>query len=182
MLKITLDGIAYDAAPEVVNALTKANASLAAMQVSLDSATTKHTADLSAVQAKLDAATADLKVAKDGADGEAARLDAAVTERLSLIASAADYVKADDMAGKSARQIKEAVIVAKYPDFKADGKDDAYIQARFDGIIEARSDEKAKDVTGALRKDRSADPDSLSKARTDAFSDLVNMHKTQKEG
>ena len=182
MHKIRIDGIEYDAAPEVVNALTKANGSLATLQAKLDQADADHKAAISTLQGKLDTAEADLKTAKTAAEGEAARIDSAVAARLELLEVASRFVKADSLTGKSDRDVRVAVITSKYADFKADGRDDAYIAARFDGVVEAAPADKAKDVSAALgvKRDGGDVPDST-KARNDALESILNMHKTKED-
>lgn len=183
MHKIRIDGIEYEAAPEVVNALTKANGNLATTQAKLDAAEADHAKALSTLQAKLDTAEADLKTAKDAANGEAARIDAAVTARLELLEVASQFVKADSLVGKSDRDVRVAVITSKYADFKADGRDDAYIAARFDGVVEGHTADVAKGASAALgvKRDGKDAVTETAKARNDALEAILNMHKTKED-
>lgn len=179
MSKIRIDGIEYDAAPEVVNAMSRAEAKAADMQAKLDASEAAHVAAISEQQAKLDAATADLVAAKAKLDSEDARVAAAVKARLALVTVASGFVKAD-MADMPDRAIKEAVIATRYPDFKADGRDDVYIQARFDGVIESKTaDAATATVTKLADKRDGAVAGSADKARADAIAAIAAMHKTK---
>jgi hypothetical protein len=125
MAKITLDGIEYEAAPEVINALTKANQRA-------DSA--------EGVRDTLKAENATLK--NRNLDGE---VKAAVTARIALERKASVCLDGEDVSSLSDRELKSKVIVKQFPTIKLDGKSDDYVAACFDNAIElvekARGDE-----------------------------------------
>lgn len=182
--KVTLDGIEYDAAPEVANALSKANAradkaeaKLTETQTALDEQKTANsTLEAERDQLKEDAAKND--------DGEA--LQAAVKERLDIERIANKVLNADEKAkiGEMANiDLRKAVVMAKCPSANLDGKDDAYVIARFDGVVEMLDNDKTPaDQKRAMQEKRgdSQPNDDGEKARTDAFDAIKNAHK-QKE-
>ena len=114
---------------------------LDAQQARLDAANAK-VKDYDALQGRYDAQEAQLK--KMEADLEEAKkqqlsadeLDKKVEARVQLISSAKTLLgDSFDFAGKTDREIKEAVIIKSSPDFKGDGKSDDYINAFYDATI-----------------------------------------------
>jgi len=143
-MKIRLDGIEYEAAPEVINALDKAN-KRADEAESKENETKKQldavTAEKDGLQAKVDSHAAEIeKTRKDAAD----ILVTAVKSRVELLKTADDFHvdKADEMADK---EIKVAVIKSVRGDsFDLTDKSDAYIDAAFDlAKADKRSDAMA---------------------------------------
>jgi uncharacterized protein len=150
---VVLDGISYEAAPEVVNALGKARD------------------EAKALQARLDAAEKD---AKDAADKIAAerdtlkeRLDKAekvdvaglVRARVALETSARKILpetEHEKLDGMSDAEIRKAVVAAKWPELKLDDKSDAYIATRHEIAVEdvARVDADAQQRADALAAQR----------------------------
>lgn len=139
MEKVRIDGLEYEAAPEVVRYLDKLEA-----KVKADSA------DADKLQAKVDALEADLKAEKEGrAADEKARadeFDAKVKERIDLLDTAkkCKIEKADSM---SDIDIKKAVIESVRPGVKLDGKSEEYIAAAYDmakADAESRNDSMKK--------------------------------------
>ena len=64
-------------------------------------------------------------------------LDKQVEERVALITSAKQYLgDSFDFVGKTDRAIKEAVVAAVVPSFKADDKSDEYVNVAFDMAVE----------------------------------------------
>lgn len=181
MLKVNVDGIQYDAAPEVARALEKALADVG--RLAADAETVKAERDKAAGRA--DAAVADAAKAKADlaalvvahADGIAA----AVKARTALVSKAALVVKGD-MADKSDRQIMEAVVLAKHPDVKLDGKSDEYVEARFDAVVDAAATEdkagagRQLDKAAPISRRDSTAPDGV-KARADALHSVTDMWK-----
>jgi uncharacterized protein len=143
LAQVRLDGITYDAAPEVANALTKAQE--AVTQVRADAETTKAEMQkrIDGLQAQIDEAKAKL------AEVETQRGDAAVAEmvkaRVGLIATASRIVKdSADLASLSERAIMEAAIKVKHDSIDLTGKSDDYVRARFDSIVEGLGDDAAR--------------------------------------
>ena len=122
--KVKLDnGLVYDAAPEVCRELEKLRADASDTRTKLDTVQAK--AD--ALQAKVDAHEDALKVER-----EKGRADALA--RLELEATATKFKI--DHAGKTDREVKEAVIKAVRKDADLNGKSDVYIDAAFDMAVE----------------------------------------------
>ncbi len=187
-MKYRLDGIEYEAAPEIINALEKANARADAadgkaktLQTNLDTMT----AERDGLKAKVDAHPAELdKVRKDAADKQ----DAAVKARVELLDTAKTFRidKADEMADKD---IKIAVIKAVRGDsFDPKDKSDAYIEAAFDL---AKAD-KRLDATASQRKlvnplpgsqQRTDEgPKTANEARERMIEGLENAHRGEEGG
>lgn len=65
------------------------------------------------------------------------KIDEAVEEKLVLVTDAKPFLGDDfDFKGKSAREIKEAVIQSVNPDFKGDEKSDEYVDAFYDATVD----------------------------------------------
>ena len=126
-VKVKLDnGIEYDAAPEVAAELTKLRADALDSAKKLDSIPQLQ-ATIDGLQAKVDGIDELVKSAK-----ESGRLDAA--NRLALEANAAKFKI--DHAGKTDREVKEAVIKAVRKDADLSDKSDTYVDAAFDMALE----------------------------------------------
>ena len=120
---VQLDGIDYQTAPEVKNALEKVQESLKQATVNAD-----------AMQAKHDEALASLESYKKEFNADS--IAQAVEARVALMAEASKVVNLDGLQGKSEREIKEAVIKSKHADINLDGKSDDYVNARYDVVME----------------------------------------------
>lgn len=161
--KYSIDGIEYEAAPEVINLLNKetrrADAAMQkpavgekcpccgqimkgnmdasekqALQAAFDS-------EKSALQAKVDAALADKKTAEDALkklEGEIPTRAAAIAkDNADAFAVAQAVLPASEvqkLTGKDAAEVRKAVIMAKYPTIKLDGKDAAYMDGLFTAV------------------------------------------------
>ena len=127
MAKIKLDGAQEHEVPEAVKVhLDSLDAKVASLET-----------EKSALQAKADSASEELKSVKADAkakeDGFQAKVDAAVSARVELVATATKHgVKADG----SDAEIKGALIAKAFPTAKLDGKDEAYMAARLDAALE----------------------------------------------
>lgn len=145
MPKVTLDGIDYEAAPEVINALARARTDAATAKSEAETHKTdaqKAKATAEALQAKLDSAEAALKTEKE--KDHSATIAAAVKERVNLLAVAGKAKLSAEVAAKldsmSDMEIRKAVITAAQPTANLDGKGDVYITARFDSVVETLGD------------------------------------------
>lgn len=186
MAKIRLDGIEYEAAPEVINALNKetkradeAEGKVTEAQKRLDSVT----AEKDGLQAKVDGHPAVLeKVRNDAAETLAANVKA----RVDLIQTATGFRvdKAEDMTDQ---EIKIAVIKAVRGDsFDPAGKSEAYIDAAFDL---AKADKRNDAIADQRRKaaappGQRQDADELSAAerRQKMIDDQKNAYKGDNGG
>ncbi|MFC3227340.1 DUF2213 domain-containing protein [Marinibaculum pumilum] len=172
---VTLDGIDYEAAPEVANALAKAQARADEAEEKLKTVEPER----DQLKAKLDAATEELETLKKADHSEA--VAKAVAARIGLERAAAKVLPADTkLDGKTDREVMEAVILAKSPKANLDGQTDVYVQARFDAVIEGLPDGKAigeqrkaaaEKVTGEVKADAAEE------ARQKAQDEMANMWK-----
>lgn len=126
---IKLDGISYEAAPEVINALNKAQER--GDKAEADAAAAKSAADKD--KARADAADAEVKKTKDS-------IPALVKARASLERSAADILGKDAKLDGDDNSIMKQVIMKASPEAKLDGVSDDYLRARFDAAVESLGD------------------------------------------
>ncbi len=155
MKKINLDGIEYEAEEGVIKALKAEKARADAAEN--DACETKKSMDkkvadmekkvtefekrISELEAerdsakeKKDAAEAELeKVKADAADPK--HLDEAVKAKMELLHNA-EKAKVEVKEDMSDMDIKKAIITSQFPKANFDGKDDVYIQARYDSAVE----------------------------------------------
>lgn len=132
---ILVDGIpveATDAAATVIDTLSKR---LETANAATQRVMTEHTTVLAARDATISTLTAE----RDAARGQVltdAALDARVTERATLIASAKRIHDAD-YTGKSVADIRRIAVTAKLGDAKVAGKDATYVAVMFDCMLDA---------------------------------------------
>ena len=153
--KIKLDGIEYEAEESVIKALNAEKARADAAEN--DACETKKSMDkkvadfekkvtefekrISELEAERDSA----KEKKDAAEAELAKikadaadpthLDAAVKAKIELLHNA-EKAKVEVKEDMSDMDIKKAIITSQFPKANFDGKDDIYIQARYDSAVE----------------------------------------------
>ena len=150
MDKIHLDGADYQAEPQVIAAYNKAVDRADGLEKELEKARTdakeqldKLTAAKSTVEAERDSIKERLDAMENEMPG---KIEKAIKDRLELVgkATAAGVEVKADMADAD---IKKAVISKVFPSANLDGKDDAYIAARFDCACElsaTKGDEKSR--------------------------------------
>lgn len=179
MKKVNIDGIEYDAAPEVVNALAKANKRADTAEEALEKkedeleefkkeAKTKE----DAANGKLAGVTSDLdKAKKDMADLEAsipAKAAAVAKDRADIMIVAKDSLPAAELAKVANLDnagIKSAIVKAKYPKIALDSQSADFVNGLFES------------VKLGLRKDGS---DSLAQNRADSAEPAA--HEDGEEG
>lgn len=177
--KINLDGIEYEAEAEVIKALQRADekakkaeedaceqkkamdkkvADLEDKEKELEKRISELEAERDSAKDKADSLEKDLEKAKaDSADPK--RLDEAVKAKMELLHNA-EKAKIEVKADMSDMDIKKAIITSAFPNAKFDGKDDVYIQARYDAtveMLEERNDAKNRQVTSDLPPEAHAD-------------------------
>ena len=177
--KINLDGIDYEAEAEVIKALQRADekakkteedaceqkksmdkkvADLENKEKELEKRISELEAERDSAKDKADSLEKDLEKAKaDSADPK--RLDEEDKEKMKLLHNA-EKAKVEVKADMSDMDIKKAVIISAFPNAKFDGKDDVYIQARYDAtveMLEERNDAKNRQVTSDLPPEAHAD-------------------------
>ncbi|MFC4729101.1 DUF2213 domain-containing protein [Coralloluteibacterium thermophilus] len=143
---VMVDGLPVECTDAAAIAIDKLQRQLTDAQ----SANQRQAAEHATAIAAKDAALAKAEAERDDAKAKIlsdADLDARVKARGDLIASAKAIHDAD-YTGKSDADIRKAVVVAKLGDAAVAGKSDAYIDARFDILVE---DSKKDPVARALR-------------------------------
>ena len=184
LVTVNLDGLDYQAAPEVSRALQAAQKRADEAEKERDDEM-KTKADMQKKYDELMAECDELKAKMD--EMEKDNSDSAVAEaakaRVALIAKAGKVVEnTDSLLDKSDRQIMEAVITARHDKLDLSKQSDDYVRARFDSVIEseqARTDKtKANARTMGARTDAApGQPD----ARNDAAEAIRNQWKTKTE-
>lgn len=181
MQKVNVDGISYDAAPEVANHLTKTLARA-----------DKAEAELKAAQARADKAEAERDESKSRADKAekalqgtiaADQLHERVQARVALETKVARVVNIDGAAKLGDRDLMVKALQAKHEGIALDGKSDDYVTARFDAMIDGlgSADDKLsslggqKAVTPGNRSDAQAEKDAYQ-----ASLDRMNDWRKQK--
>lgn len=178
---IKLDGVDREAEGEVLEALHSATQKADGLQASLDALTedkTKVEAERDTLKDRVDALEKELVEAKNVKLDEVA-VKAAVERRVKILDAAriAEVEVKEDM---DELAIQKAVIVKVFPSAKLDGKDAVYIDARFDGAIEALEarNDAANRMVVAPEATKKEDVLDLDKARK-AFHDRI--YKKNKE-
>lgn len=150
MNKITLDGIEYEASPEVINAYRKLEKAVTDNQAKIDSLTAeteKIKADRDTHKAKLDeiAKIDNVKIVAD-----------AVKARLALERAVAGILPQDTkIDSMSDKDIRVAVVKARFPEANLDAASDEYIRARFDATMELVKADAANADTMAKQRQAS---------------------------
>ena len=133
MVKVMLDGLEYESAPEVVKALEKATAQINEFKVKADAAI----AAADVAKAKADSATDELTQLK-GRD-VAGEIATAVSARIELERKAGTVLDGETVKTFNTLKdddIRKAVIVKVFPNAKLDSVTPDYLLARFDAAME----------------------------------------------
>ena len=155
--KITVDGVSYEATPQVAQAVAKLDSRIA----ELDKALAEQKQKLETERARADAAEESLAAEKKAhADAIAPdKVQAAVNARLALERTATPILGPEvKLDGMSDADIKGAVVLAVARDKelakeRLDGCDAAYLQARYDAAIEGWEETSQRnDSLAAARK------------------------------
>jgi hypothetical protein len=186
MKKINLDGVDYEGEEKLIEFYQTQKKRADAAEQTLETARADHAKALSQLTAERDA----LKDRADKAEKEAKeakalaadpkRIDEAVKEKVALY-DAADRAGVEVKDSISDMDIKKAVITAVAPAAKLDGKDDVYIQARFDAAVEELEsihDGRSREVIGGTLPQA---PASRNDSRT-AYQKMVDRMKARSRG
>jgi hypothetical protein len=133
---VLVDGIPVETTPAGETVIKALQDRLANANTALETANTAHATALAAKDTELankDATITDLQ----GKVLDAAKLDQLVADRAKLISDAKRIVATLDATGKDGAAIKRAVVQAKCGDAAVADKSDAYIDARYDALVEA---------------------------------------------
>lgn len=148
--ELHLDGADYKAEPQVIAAYDKEKARADAAEKELAQLRTDSQSQLETLKGEKSAVEAERDSFKERLDAMESempgKIEAAVKSRIDLVekAKSAGVEVRDDMADA---EIKKAVIAKEYPKANLDGKDESYIQARFDSACEEvakRAEEKSR--------------------------------------
>lgn len=156
--KINLDGIEYEAEESVIKALNSekaradnAESELAKLKEDSAKELSVMTADRDTQKERADKAEEDLEaLKKDSMDKT--KLDEAVKAKMELLRNA-EMACVEVKGDESDVDLKKAIIMKVFPKANLDGKDEVYIQARYDGAIENLSDEADAKSRQALAGD-----------------------------
>jgi len=192
LVKVNLDGIEYEAEPEVAKALAAATKRADEAETKAKDAeeeAKKADEEMQKEKGRADQLDADLKKASSP-EAIAARVDA----RASLVATATRVIADFNADGMDEDAIKRAVILAVNSDTaedlgkRLDAADSAYLSARFDAVVEAlpSADDAALAASAAIAAGTRADagnqgkdqPDAA-KARADHASSLTDAWKSE---
>lgn len=174
--KVNLDGVEYQAEAQVITALTKTKEQVAALNSQVDQLRTD-AADSAKKVSTLEGERDSLKERLDQAEKDMqSKMDSAFKTRLDLMdkARAAGCEVRTDM---SDGELKTAVIVKKFPQAKLDGKDEAYINARFDAACEMI----AQDAENQSRQD-AADINSKDSSKKNPLADAMKRYNARMDG
>ena len=186
---VKLDGVDYDAEAKVVEALHLSTTRLDALQSELDALKgdkSKLEAERDVQKEKVDSLTTELETLKKS-HVDSKEVEAKIQKRVALLDSANKFgVKVS--AEMSDIDIMKAVVVAKAPNAKLDGRDDIYIQARFDSVLEdavasEAGDASARAAGGSAPTDKNdgADACGIEKKKADYRKKLAGLSEGKKE-
>lgn len=180
--KVNLDGIDYEAEETVIKALNSEKARAdKAEKAEKDACEEKKAMDKKVsdledrnkeLEKRISALEAERDTAKEKADSaekaleeakktalDSKAIDEAVNAKMELLRNA-EKAKVEVKADMSDMDIKKAVITSAFPNAKFDGKDDVYIQARYDAtveMLEARADGSNRKFFSELPPESRAD-------------------------
>lgn len=142
---VNVDGFSVETTDAGVQAIEKLQKQLSDEQSKLSDAEEAHAEAVAAKDKEIAAKDAEIDDLKKKVMSDE-DIDNEVRARADLIGKA-KTVNDADYSGKSANDIRKACVVAKLGDKAIEGKSDAYIEARFDSLVEAAdSDDPVRKV------------------------------------
>ena len=177
--KINLDGIDYEAEESVIKALNaekmradKAEKDACESKKSMDKQVADFEKKVTEFEKRISELEAERDTAKEKADSaekeleevkktsmDSAKIDEAVKAKMELLHNA-EKAGVEVKADMSDMDIKKAIITSSFPNANFDGKDEVYLQARYDATIEMlseRNDGETRQVTSDLPPQAHAD-------------------------
>lgn len=174
---VMVDGLSVETTDAGAQAIGKLQTDLEKAKKAFADAENAHTAAIAAKDAQI----AKLEAERDDLKGKVltdAALDARVQARADLLATAKAIHDAD-YTGKSDAEVRKAVVVAKLGDAAVAGKSEAYLDARFDILVE---DAKKDPVARALRDGTSRVPaNDAASAEQAAYQRYLDSFNRKKE-
>lgn len=147
--KVIVDGFEVETTDAGATAIATLQDKLAAEIKARTDAAAAHATALAAKDTEL--AAKDTEIEKlQGQVLDAAALDKRVADRAVLVNNASKLVADFDAKGKTDAEIKRAVVQAKCGDAAVTDRSDAYIDARFDGLLETLGEGGTDTVRDAL--------------------------------
>lgn len=149
LITIKLDGVDIEVTKPAAQLVEKFIATQTAKVEGLQGQVTKLTADQSALQAKLDAATEKATKLEAELKDAPAKARTAAIARVALETQAHRVLGKDkdgkhvNLDGKTDREVQVLVLAKVAPKATVEGKDDAYVSARFDAAMEDFKDSDA---------------------------------------
>ncbi|MEJ7685634.1 MAG: DUF2213 domain-containing protein [Variovorax sp.] len=169
--KILVDGLSIETTEQGAQVIEKLQRQLTDAAAQTTTLTDSHSRALAAKDTELAKKDAEI----DGLKGKVltdAQVDARVKARADLIGNAKTIVDAD-YAGKSEAEIRKACVVAKLGDAAIKDKSDAYIEARFEVLLE----DAAKDPVRLALGDAARAPGANDNGQTAYEERLTNAWK-----
>lgn len=169
---VIVDGLSVQTTDQGAQAIEKLTKQLNDAGVNVKVLTDAHAVALATKDAEIVKITAALDDAKAKILTDA-QVDALVKDRTDLVTLAKSLNDAD-YTGKSADEIRKAVVVAKFGDAAIAGQPDAYIKARFDILVEDASKNPAGDPfrKHMIQQDGKTTGNPAADARTRMLADL----------
>lgn len=139
--KFMLDGIEYEAEETVIKKLNAETERADSMIKEIDELKKDNAEKLSKLEAERDTANEKIDALEKEIESlkanqlDQSKIDEAVKEKLDLL-RVAEKCKVDVKSDEAEVEIKKKIILSAYPKANFDGKDETYINARFDAVIE----------------------------------------------
>lgn len=144
--KLLVDGLTIETTEQGAQVVEKLQKQLQDAGVNLKNIQDAHASALAAKDSELAKKDAEIDGLKAKVLNDAA-IDKLVTERADLLALAVQIADGD-YTGKSPAEIRKAVVVAKLGDAAIAGKTEAYIDARFDLLVEDANVDPVRRILG----------------------------------
>lgn len=174
MAKVTVNGIEYDAVPEVKNALTQAQDALEKAKAEKAKLQKNH----DSLSGELDAKKEELQKLQNKDSSEA--IEKAVKSRLELVEKCRKHIDSEeDISSLSDKELK-AKVISKVSEVNLDGKSDDYLNARFDAAIDvltANSDEQSRNNDDNFRADDKNKPAGSADAARKKMIERLSKHR-----
>lgn len=143
---VTVDGLSIETTDQGAQVIEKLQRQIADANTALATAGTDHQKALAAKDAELAKKDAEIEKLK-ASQIDGAKLDKLVDERAVLVTKAKAIVGDVDVAGKTAADIRRAVVAKKLGDAAVKDKSDDYVEARFDILAaDAKGSDPVRDT------------------------------------
>lgn len=151
---VTVDGLTVETTEQGAAAIAKLQNDVQAAAQKLNDANSAHAKEVADKDAEIAKKDAEIEALKDKQLSDA-DIDKRVSERADLIAQAKALHDAD-YAGKSTAEIKKIAVAAHVSnEINLDDKSEAYIDARFDVLVENTDDDKQDKFADAMKNNQS---------------------------